>query len=79
LVVDGPPGNIQRLSRYPALPLLYGHLNDRSTIIVDDGRREDEREIVARWEKEFTHISATFLGLEKGAYIVHKNLKTESA
>ena len=79
LLVDGPPGNIQELSRYPALPLLYRQLSNRSTIILDDGGREDEKKIVARWEKEFNHISSEFLSLEKGAYVVHKNDQTESA
>ena len=73
LVVDGPPGDIQKLSRYPALPLLYSQLSNRSTIILDDGSREDEKKIVARWKKEFNSISSEFLRLEKGAYIINKN------
>ena len=79
LVVDGPPGNIQKLSRYPALPLLYRHLNNRSTIILDDGHREDEKTIVRLWEKEFSHISSEFLDLEKGAYVIHRNDPAEAA
>jgi Methyltransferase domain len=79
LVVDGPPGNIQKLSRYPALPLLYRHLNNKSTIILDDGHREDEKKIVALWEKEFSHISSEFLDMERGAYLIHKNDQAEGA
>jgi hypothetical protein len=77
LVIDGPPGNIQKLSRYPALPLLYRHLNNKSTIILDDGHREDEKKIVALWEKEFNHISTEFLDMEQGAYVIHKNDQAE--
>jgi predicted O-methyltransferase YrrM len=77
LVVDGPPGNIQKLSRYPALPLLYGRLNRKSIIILDDGHREDEKKIVTLWEKEFSHISSEFLNLEKGAYVIYKNDESE--
>jgi predicted O-methyltransferase YrrM len=79
LFVDGPPRKIQKLSRYPALPLLYRHLNKRSTIILDDGIREDEKKIVARWKEEFSHISSEFLDTEKGTYVIHKNDQAESA
>jgi hypothetical protein len=79
LVIDGPPEDIQKLSRYPALPLLYQHLNSKSTIILDDGHREDEKKIVALWEKEFSHISSEFLNMEKGAYVIHKNDQAEGA
>jgi hypothetical protein len=72
LVVDGPPGHLQALSRYPALPVLYRQLSKRATIILDDGRRDDEKKIVSRWEQEF-HISPEFLNVEKGAYVIHKN------
>lgn len=60
LVVDGPPRNVQNLSRYPALPLLYGLLSNRSAIIIDDGHRKDEKQIVARWEKEYDLSSELF-------------------
>lgn len=73
LVVDGPPGNIQKLSRYPALPVLYQQLSNRANIILDDGHRGDEKEIVARWEKEFNYISSEFLDAEKGTYLLQKN------
>jgi predicted O-methyltransferase YrrM len=71
LVVDGPPENIQKLSRYPALPLLNDQLRNGSIILMDDGRREDETAIVGLWEKEF-RITTEFLDLEKGAYLIRK-------
>lgn len=73
LVVDGPPASVQRLARYPAMPVLYRHLNRQSTVILDDGRRADEKKIVALWEKEFGHLSSEFLELEKGAFVIHKH------
>ena len=73
LVVDGPPGEIQKLARYPALPLLFGRLSSRSTIILDDGNRKDEKDVVALWEKKFPQIRTQFLDLERGAYLIHKN------
>jgi predicted O-methyltransferase YrrM len=49
LFVDGPPGKMQSLSRYPALPILMLHLSPRALVFVDDGAREDERKMVAMW------------------------------
>lgn len=51
LFVDGPPGKVQSLSRYPALPLLLPYLAPRATIIVDDGGREDEKRMVEMWRE----------------------------
>jgi predicted O-methyltransferase YrrM len=47
--VDGPPGKVQSLSRYPALPVLLPHLSPRARVFVDDGAREDETRMVAMW------------------------------
>ncbi len=77
LVVDGPPSDIHKLSRYPALKLLYRHLRSRSTIFLDDARREDEQEIVGLWEKEFSDISSEFLDTEKGTYLIQRNTPME--
>ena len=49
LFVDGPPGKVQSLSRFPALPMLAPHLSPRAMVIVDDGAREDEVEMVKLW------------------------------
>jgi predicted O-methyltransferase YrrM len=49
LFVDGPPGKVQSLSRFPALPILLPHLSPRATIVVDDGAREDEVKMVELW------------------------------
>lgn len=73
LIIDGPPGHVQNLSRYPAVPILYSHLKDRSKIIVDDGRREDEKTIVALWEKEFDGLQSEFFETENGAFVITKN------
>jgi len=77
LVIDGPPGHTQRLARYPALPLLFEHLLDKSTIILDDGARTDEKEIVELWKKEFECLSYEFLDFEKGAFLLKAHKKAE--
>lgn len=72
LIVDGPPGNIQKKSRYPVLPLLHKSLSDSVRIIMDDGNREDERSIVAMWLREHGGFASRFLNLERGAYVLEK-------
>lgn len=52
LIVDAPPGQIQPLSRYPAMPLLAPLLNDHCTVVLDDASRTEEQEIAHLWEKE---------------------------
>ena len=49
LFVDGPPGKVQVLSRYPALPVLAPHLSPQALVFVDDGGREDEIEMLRLW------------------------------
>ena len=53
LIVDGPPAKTQPLARYPAFPLTLEKLSAHATIILDDGIRPDECQIVARWLKKF--------------------------
>jgi hypothetical protein len=49
LVVDGPPGSIGRLARYPALPLMGSRLAVSPTIVLDDADRPDERAVIDKW------------------------------
>lgn len=70
LVVDGPPEATQAMARYPALPLLHQRFSAHSVVIMDDGQRPDEREIASRWAKEFNATSASYLELEKGAWVL---------
>lgn len=78
LFIDGPPGSIQKLSRYPALPLLFGQLSEKVTIILDDGIREDEKKIVDLWLNEFDKLSCEFIPLEKGCYVIHRTQDVHS-
>jgi hypothetical protein len=51
LFVDGPPGKMQALSRYPALPVLAPHLSPTALVFVDDGDREDELQMIELWRE----------------------------
>lgn len=70
LFVDGPPGPTGRLARYPALPVLFDRLGGSAAVILDDGARPDEREVVDRWQREFPAFEAVELPVEKGAWLL---------
>ncbi|WP_179228526.1 class I SAM-dependent methyltransferase [Leptolyngbya ohadii] len=73
LIIDGPPKDTQKLARYPALPLLWEWLSDEAIVLLDDADREDEREIVRRWQQEYSgkcRIDAQWIATEKGACIL---------
>lgn len=72
LIVDGPPRRIQRLARYPALPLLIDRLADNAIVFVDDANRADEREIVSRWQAEFPEFHVTHLSSAEGTAILRR-------
>ena len=70
LVIDGPPGFIQKHSRYPALPLLYNRLASDCAVFLDDAGRDDEQEIVALWLNEFPCFDHEYSALERGCSIL---------
>lgn len=70
LVVDGPPGYLQRQSRYPALPLLHWIMSKGCKVFLDDAARPDEQAIVSRWLKEFPALSHRFEALERGGAVL---------
>jgi O-antigen/teichoic acid export membrane protein/predicted O-methyltransferase YrrM len=73
VIVDGPPGNIQRLARYPALPVLADRLSDKAVIVLDDYFRHSEKEILARWLRDFPAFTHQAIGTEKGTVILRKS------
>jgi predicted O-methyltransferase YrrM len=52
LFVDGPPGHVGRLARYPAPHALRSRLSTGSLIVLDDAPRADETETLDRWKAE---------------------------
>jgi len=66
LVIDGPPGFIQKNSRYPAIPLLFDGLADNSLVLMDDAARPDELEIVGLWKQSFPGIESDYVETERG-------------
>ncbi len=72
LVIDGPPGFIQKHSRYPALPLLHELLAKHCVIFLDDAAREDEQELVRRWLKAYPEFQAEYVENERGCFILKR-------
>lgn len=66
LVIDGPPGFIQKNSRYPALPLLYEKLSHQARVFLDDAARDDEQALVAQWLQEYPDIEHQYHNTERG-------------
>ena len=73
LVIDGPPGFIQKHSRYPALPLLFSQLSKNSMIFLDDAAREDEKEIIDLWKNEYRSIKHEYIKMERGCSVLAIN------
>ena len=72
LVIDGPPGFIQKHSRYPALPLLGDKLAEHCIIFLDDAAREDELELVELWQKQHPEFSYEYVDNERGCSILKR-------
>jgi len=53
LVVDGPPMPIDPLVPYPAGPMLFAKIVPGGTVFMDDTDRPGEKEIAARYRREF--------------------------
>ena len=70
LVIDGPSGFTQKHARYPALPMLYDRLTHQSVIYLDDASREDEKEIVDMWRREYPSISHAHIKTERGCSLL---------
>jgi len=72
LVIDGPPGQIQDISRYPALPLLHEYFSDDIVILLDDAGRADEQTIIDMWTREFPEFGHEYIPAEKGAAVLRR-------
>lgn len=67
LIIDGPPGYINKMSRFPALPLLINKLNTNCIVFFDDALREDEKKIIEKWKILYSNFSFQIIITKKGA------------
>jgi hypothetical protein len=71
LIIDGPPEDIQKEARFPALPLLFDKLSDKAVIILDDTNRPDEQAIIQKWKAAYS-LKERYLYTEKGTTILYR-------
>jgi predicted O-methyltransferase YrrM len=67
LVVDGPPAVVP-WARWPALAVLAGALPSGGTVLLDDGRRADERRTARRWRAEYPEFELYWHDTVKGSW-----------
>ena len=72
LVIDGPPGFLQKHSRYPALQMLNDILGEHCAVFLDDAAREDEQELGKSWLKESPDFQAEYIENERGCFILKR-------
>lgn len=75
VLVDGPPADTGKHARYPAAPIVLAQFKGMQLdFLMDDYIRDDEKEIVALWQAEFTAArlthSAKTSNLEKDACLI---------
>ena len=70
LVIDGPPGFIQKHSRFPALPILFDRLADKAIVFMDDAGRDDEKEIVQMWLDTLPGVGHEFIETDRGCSVL---------
>ena len=68
--IDGPPGSLQPLARYPALRRLAPFLAPDAVIVLDDVARPDEWAITERWLREDPRLTLQRIAHEKGTAIL---------
>src|SRR5436190_20198401 len=67
LVVDGPPSTTA-WARWPALCALSSRLAPDATVLLDDGRRMNERRTARRWASEHPDLDLFWVNTARGAW-----------
>jgi glycosyltransferase involved in cell wall biosynthesis/predicted O-methyltransferase YrrM len=72
LIVDGPPSLAGPQARYPALRVFHPLLSEEAVVILDDGRREDERQVAQRWKLEYADMDVAFVDNTRGCFVFRR-------
>lgn len=72
LVIDGPPGHLEKGIRYPALPAFCEKQPVGGLVLLDDYRREGERLICRKWLEAFPAYRPLEVETEKGLLVLEK-------
>ena len=65
-------------TRFLALPILFDRLSKKSTIVLDDANRENEKQVVKGWvdflkTKKVEYSILTFEYFDKGLVVIEIN------
>ena len=71
--IDGPPGSLQPLARYPARRRLAPFLADDAIIVLDDVARPDEWVVAERWLRDDPRLTLQRIAHEKGTAILSRS------
>ncbi len=74
LFVDGPPVNTCKHARFPALPLLKGELAKNVQVVLDDGVRQEEKEIAKKWLDKDSSFKEKPYFFERGAIFLERTV-----
>lgn len=77
LIIDGPHRELQKMARYPALPLLMDRLTANAVIVLDDASRKDEKRAVERWQSRFDGLNVRYLDSKKGTAVLSRSSEDE--
>lgn len=72
LIIDGPNHELQKMARYPALPIFFNRLSEHAVIVLDDADRRDERRAVRAWQERFDGLSVEYVDSPKGTAILRR-------
>ena len=67
LVVDGPPGRLGPVARFPALPRFLDRFRPGAIVLADDTDRPGETEMIRRWSERHPEATCETIDAEKGA------------
>lgn len=68
-LVDGPQGNKGRFTRHAFVPFLSQQFSESIFIMLDDGHREDERQIAREWGQALS-VEAKYVDTRRGQWVL---------
>jgi len=75
--VDGPPGNLGHMARWPAYFLLKKYLAPNVILVVDDVDRKQERVMVEHWLKSDPYLHRTNLSTGRGGVLLERKFNAK--
>ena len=72
LIVGGPPLDLGPPIRRSAMHYFHPVLSDGAMVLIDDGRREGQRDDARRWRLEHPELSLEFVDNFRGCFLLRK-------